>query len=134
MSETSPNQKTITVQTEAGEVIVRKMALGDYAGVLRALDKLPKAIGQITNRDKTEITNDYILGLLPELLADHMDELAGVLAAATNRDGEFFTKQLDLADTIEVFAAIFELNDYTRVVNVVKKLMAARQPKKPDSV
>lgn len=112
---------------------MRKMALGDYAGVLRALDKLPKAIAEITKRDDKDITNDYILSILPQLLADHLDELAAILATATDRDAEFFTKELDLAEAVEVFAAIFELNDYSKVATVVKKLMAARQPKNPAS-
>lgn len=133
MSNISQDSKTIIISTEAGDVTVRKMALGDYAGVLRALDKLPKAIADITKKDNSEITTEYILSILPTLVADHLDELAGVLAAATDKDADFFITKLDLAESVEVFAAIFQLNDYSKVVNVVKKLMAARQPKAPVS-
>lgn len=133
MSTTSPDPKTIIVQAEAGDVTVRKLALGDYAGILRALDKLPKAIGEIVKKDDKDLTSEYILSILPGLLADNMDELAALLACATDRDKEFFLTQLDLADGMEVFAAIFELNDYSKVAGVVKKLMAARQPKNPVS-
>lgn len=130
MSETTKvDSRTVIVHAEAGDVIVRKLALGDYAAVLRALDTLPGALGEIFKKDKADITNEYLLSLLPTIIADHLQEFAGILAAATDRDSEFFVKELDLAETLEVFDAAFELNDYSQIANIVKKLMAGRRTK-----
>lgn len=124
------DSKTITVSTESGEVIVRKLALGDYAALLRALDKLPKQLADIAKRDKKDLTTDFIIGQLPTLAADSLPELAGVVAAATDKDQDFMVG-LDLADFADVVVAVFELNDYTRVVAAVKKVMALKQPRQP---
>ncbi len=117
------DSKTIVVQTELGEVLVHKMALGDYAQLLRAIDKLPTLLGDIIKRDKKDLTTELILKELPGIAADALPELAGVIAASTDKDGEFIAK-LDLPDVMDVLDAALELNDLSRVVNAIKKIQA----------
>lgn len=120
------NSKTITINTEGGDVVVRKLALGDYAALLRALKKLPAELGQfVQGTDKKELQNmDVILAALPTIIADAIPEFCAVLAAATDKEADFFINELDLADGIDVLGAALQLNDYNRIFNSVKKLMA----------
>lgn len=124
------NSKTQTVSTENGPVVVKKLALGDYANLLRALDKLPKHISDIAKRDKGDLTTDKIIGELPTIAADSLPELAGVIAAATDKEADFILA-LDLGDVADVMVAAFELNDYSKVTAAIKKIQALRKPKSP---
>lgn len=125
------NSKTLTVQTENGPVVVRKLALGDYAELLRALKKLPSELGKAVEdkNDKDLTTNATLYAMMTDIIADSIPEFCDVLAVATDKDSKFFIEG-DLADALEVFAAVLELNDYSRIANTVKKLMA-RKPADP---
>lgn len=122
------NSKTIKVQTEGGEVVVRKLALGDYAALLRALKKLPTEVGKFIEGNKAEDLkdNETLFKHLPTIIADAIPEFAEVLAVASDKDAKFYLEG-DLADAFDVFAAALELNDYSRIVSTLKK-MTARKP------
>lgn len=123
------NSKTIVVPTSEGDVTVKKLALGDYAQVLRSLNQLPAKLADITKKDKSELTTEYILEILPGMLADGLPEIAGILAAATDKDADFIL-QLDLADVMDITAGALELNDVARIVQSIKKIQA-RSSSKP---
>lgn len=109
-------------------VEVRKMALNDYAELLRALDKLPKQIGQIIGDDKVDFKNmesAEILTLLPAILADSWSDIVALIAVPTDHDAATLGT-LDGPDAVDVIVAIFELNDFPRIVASVKKLAALR--------
>lgn len=122
--------KTITVTTESGDVVVRKLALGDYAELLRALKKLPAELGKFLDGRETDELKDMdlraMLPHLPEIIADAVPEFAEVLAVPTDKDAEYFLAG-DLADAVDVFVAVIELNDFSRVVKSIKKLTARKQ-------
>lgn len=112
------------------EVTVRRLALGDYAELLRAVKKLPQELTQfIDDSPESDLKDldlkEFIPRFLP-MLADSWDELAAVLAVPTDRDAEFFLKEVDLPDGLEVLTTALELNNYKRVVNAVKKLTARK--------
>ena len=121
--------KTIEVQTSAGPVVVKKLAMQDYAELLRALKKLPAALGDfIGGNSKEELQDTAKLGeVLPTIIADAVPEFCAVLAVCTDKDAEFHLKELDLADNVDVFAAALQLNDYQRIIAAVKKIMAPSQ-------
>lgn len=122
------DSNTISVETELGVVEVRKMALNDYAELLRALDKLPKQIGQIIGDDKVDFKNmesAEILTLLPAILADSWSDIVALIAVPTDHDAATLGT-LDGPDAVDVIVAIFELNDFPRIVASVKKLAALR--------
>lgn len=122
------NSKTITVKTEGGDVVVRKLALGDYAALLHALKKLPTEIGKFVQGNSADALsdNEVLFANLPGIIADAIPEFAEVLAVTSDKDAQYFLEG-DLADAIEVFAAAMQLNDYSRIVNTLKK-MTARKP------
>jgi hypothetical protein len=121
--------KTIEVNTSAGPVVVKKLAMQDYAELLRTLKTLPKQLGDfIGGTSKEDLSNNEVLfAKLPEIIADSLPEFCAVLAVASDKDAEFHLKQLDLADNIDVLAAELELNDYKRIVAAVKKIMGPGQ-------
>lgn len=119
------DRKTTIVATELGDVTVKKLALGDYAELLVLLGKLPKSLGDLLNQPEGSLTNEYLISMLPAIIAESLPEVAAILALTTDKDSEFIM-QLDLAETTDIFAAAYELNDYTRVVANVKKVMARR--------
>lgn len=117
----------ITVSTEFGDVEVHKMPLSDYAELLRALDKLPKKIGDIVGKDTDLKSMDTtaVLQLIPGILADSWGDIAALIAVPTDKDAAFLLK-LDGADSLDVIDAILELNDFVRIANAVKKMLARR--------
>ncbi len=120
--------KTIEVQTSAGPVVVKKLAMQDYAELLRALKKLPQQLGDfIGGNSKEELkSTEFLLANLPSIIADALPEFCAVLATASDKDADFHLKELDLADNIEVLSAALQLNDYQRIIAAVKKIMAPR--------
>ena len=52
------DSKTITVSTEGGDVVVRKLALAEYAALLRALKKLPSEFGKFIEGNDSEALKD----------------------------------------------------------------------------
>lgn len=120
---------TIIVTTEFGDVTVHKMPLSDYADLLKALDNVPKSLlGFFNEMDSEKLKSmeaiDYAL-YLPGLLASSWNDLVAVIAVPTDKDAAFMAK-LDLADAVDVVAALLELNDVPRIIAAVKKMLALR--------
>lgn len=130
------DSNTTTVSTELGDVVVRKMALNDYAELLRALDKLPKKFGELVGDSKLDfknMDNSAFLAMAPGLIADSWSDLVALIAVPTDKSAEELGV-LDGPDAVDVIVAIFELNDFARIVASVKKLLALRAkiaPNKP---
>lgn len=127
------NQNTTqTVSTELGDVVCHRLVFGDYAQLLRALDKLPKLVANFIyeKEGKTEFQSSEVLAALPAIMAEALPELAAVLASATDKDADFVCK-LDLADVVDLAEGILEVNDFDRIANSIKKLMALRAKAKP---
>lgn len=111
---------TKIVETGAGPVEVKKLALYDYSEFFRALKKLPAEIGKFGDMDKSKV-----LEVFPELIAESSGDFVGILAVVTDKDEKFFeSREFDLADALEIVDVALELNDYAKIVNSVKKIMA----------
>lgn len=126
------NSKTLTVKTEGGDVVVRKLALGDYAALLRALKKLPTEVGKFVEGNSAESLQDngVLMANLPAIIADAIPEAAEVLAIVSDKDTQFYL-DADLADCIDVFGAALELNDYNRITASIKKVTARKPAEAP---
>lgn len=121
------NSNELTVNTELGDVVVHKMPLADYAELLRALSNLPKNLGNILGDDidTKNMANSEFLQKLPAILADSWGDIGSILAVPTDKDAAFLL-QLSGADAFDVIDAIFQLNDFARIVSTVKKMLARR--------
>lgn len=130
-------KKTLTINTEAGPVEVHKLALYDYADLLRALKKLPKEFGKFIEGNSADDlkSNETLFAIMPTLVADALPEFCAVLSCCTDKDAQFHGKELDLADNLEIMAAALSLNDYQRIVGAIKKIMAPKpQPVEAETV
>lgn len=118
--------KTIEVQTSAGPVVVKKLAMQDYAELLRSLKQLPQELGNFVQGTSKEdlAKNETIFAELPGIVANALPEFCAVLAVTSDKDAEFHLNELDLADNIDVLVAALQLNDYKRIAASIKKIMA----------
>jgi hypothetical protein len=121
-------EKVVTVETDAGPVQVRKLALYDYAELLRALKKLPQEVGKFIESNSAEDlkNNETLFAVMPGLVADALPEFCAVLSCCTDKDADFHGRELDLADNLEILAAALSLNDYQKIMGAIKKIRAPR--------
>lgn len=122
--------KTVEVQTEElGAVVVHKLTLGDYAELLKSIKtlgaKIQELIGGKTLDELSKMKNEDFIKMAPSLIADAFPEMVSALSRCTDKSVEDIQK-LDLSDALDVVAAAIELNDYSKVIEKVKKLMARR--------
>ncbi len=118
---------SITVKSGAGDVVVKKLALKDYAEFIRALRSLPGGLAELFKSGKDVQDMAVLFEELPEILAESFPDFVNILAVATDKDAEFFNSDdFDLADGIDVVEAALRLNDYQRVVASVKKIMGRK--------
>lgn len=121
-------EKSKVISTGAGDVTVRKLALYDYAEFIRALRKLPGELADLFKSGKDIGNMAVLFEELPEMVADSWDDFVAIIAVGTDKDAEFFkSPDLDGADALDIIDGLLELNDYQRIVNTVKKIMARRQ-------
>lgn len=119
-------ENTVTIQTEQGDVVVKKLALAEYAELIRALRKLPGELAQLFQSGKDVSEMSVLFAELPEIVADSFPDFVAILAAGCDKDEEFINK-LDLADALEIIEAILTINNYQKIVATVKKIMARGQ-------
>lgn len=123
-------EKTRLIQTGAGPVVVKKLALYDYSEFIRSLQSLPKEFGTLFSKTDNKQLKDtsYILSILPTMLSDSFEDFVRIVSVVTDKDVEFFKDpDLDMADVIDIVATALELNDYQRIVSSVKKIAALRR-------
>lgn len=115
--------KEVIVKLDSGQVAVKKMPLGKYAEVFSALKELPKTVGQV---DFKELSNEEFIAQIPKILATALPEFAKVLSIATDVP-EKQIMEMGLDEFTELFAAVVQVNNFEKVADNVKKIMA-RQP------
>lgn len=122
---------TIEVQTEVlGVVKVRKLALKEYAGLLKVFTSLFPKFQALVGDNAADMKNEDFIALLPVLIDDAFPELMGLVAGVTDKSADEVEK-LDLGELIDIVAAALELNNFERVVSSVKKIMALRRASAP---
>lgn len=130
-------ENTLIIETSIGPVTVRKLALNDYAELLKMLQELPKKFGAFIEGKSTDDLKDNatIYAALPELLADSLPEFCRLIAFVSDKSADELTL-IDLADAVDLIAGILELNDYQRVVASIKKIAAltSSKSKTPDLI
>lgn len=118
------NPKKKTLHIEGKEVVVEKLPLRRIAEVFKALDELPKKIGQV---DYQNLTTEKFLEILPGIIGDVLPEVARIISIGSSLTEEEVLDVYGLAEAIEVLTTIFEVNDFSKVVENVKKLMARQK-------
>jgi hypothetical protein len=121
------NQKSITVEVNGKDIVVEKLPLRKIAEVFKVLQDLPKIFNErFADQDLSKIPNDQIVAMLPSIIGDALPEVAKLIAVATPLEENEVLDELGLNEAIELLVAIFQVNDFSKVVDNVKKLTARR--------
>lgn len=109
---------TIKVKLDTGEVEIKKLPLGRYAELLKAIKELPKSIKSLEGK-----SNDQIFEVLPSLIGESLPDVVNLLTIATP-----FTKEqieaMGLDEVVRVVVAVIEVNNYREVFENLKKVAA----------
>jgi hypothetical protein len=110
--------KSITVELETGAIEIKRLPLGKYADLLKALETLP---GQLAGF--TDLKSDDLLSKLPAIIGNSLPEVMKIISIAADLP-EIEVAQLDLDETIQILLAIFEVNKVQKIADSIKKLTA----------
>lgn len=116
--------KSIKVKFADREIEVKKLPLGRYAELMRAIKELPKTLGGVD-----ALSENDIFERLPELIASSLPDAINILVIATDLTELELREEGGLDDAIRVLVAVIEVNNYKEVYESVKKVVA-RQPAK----
>jgi hypothetical protein len=127
------NRSSITLKINGKDVVIEKLPLRRIAEVFKALEKLPsKFADKVGGGDMTSIPNNKVLEMLPELISESLPEVAKLISVASPLSEEEVLDELGLAEAMDVLTVIFKVNDFSKVVDNVKKLLA-RKPEANDN-
>lgn len=119
--------KTITINEQ--EVEIKKMAVGQFAKLMLAIEKLPDIVlKNFSLEDAQKLDINSLLVKLPPVLASSQDELFKVVEVASGIKKKDI-EELDFEEFFDVIAAVFELNNFNAIVAKVKKLKQVLQSK-----
>lgn len=107
--------KQIEVKLDDRTLVVKKLPLGKYAELLKALHNLPKHINGLDG-----LSNEQILPRVPTILAESLPDVIAIFTIATDLKKEE-VEALGLDEATDVFMAIFEVNNYQAVFEKIKK-------------
>jgi len=120
--------KQIEVKIENRTLVVKKLPLGRYAELLKALQNLPKHINGLDG-----LSNDQIIPKIPTILAESLPDVIALFTIATDLKKEE-VEEMGLDEATDVFLAIIEVNNYQAVFEKIKKtfgsLTASKQATK----
>lgn len=114
--------KSIMITVDEQEFEIKKMAVGQFAQLMLAVEKLPSIL--MENFNLEEIDNldiNMLLTKLPPLLASSQEELFKVISVASGLSVNDIRK-LDFVEILDVIIAILELNKFKAIVNKIKNL------------
>lgn len=114
----STMQKSIIVQLDARKLEVKKLPLGKYAELLKAVRKLAK---NISGLDK--MNNDQLFEMVPTLISENLPDAIALIVIATDLTAEE-AEAIGLDEAVDIVLAVVEVNKYKLIFEKVKKAMA----------
>lgn len=111
-------QKTITITLDDKEIEVKKLPIGEYAGILKAIQELPKQLKTIEN-----LNSQTILETLPLLIGSCLPDVVRIVSIAVKLP-EKEVSEMGLAEILKLVEAIYTVNNYTDVYEMLKKALA----------
>ena len=120
--------KQIVIDTENRKVIVKKLPLGKYVELLKAIKELPKHVEGLQGAD-----NSTILQKLPEIIAVSLPAFVGIITIATDLTPEE-VNDMGLDEVVDVVLAIIEVNKYKEVFDKIKKAVARQENKEVEKL
>jgi len=112
------HSKSKTIIINGKKVVLKKLALGKYAAILKAFKKLPEKLGQFG-----AVSNEKIIAALPLMISDSLPELLQILSIASNIPVKELEEEYGLDDTTMLLQGIFEVNDFALVKKNIQRLL-----------
>lgn len=108
--------KTITINGK--DIVLKKLPLGKYAAILKAMKKLPEKLGKFG-----EISNEKVIALLPSMISDSLPELLQILSIASDIPVKELEDDYGLDDVTLLLQGIFDVNDFALVKKNIQNLL-----------
>jgi hypothetical protein len=109
-------EKTITINDK--NIVVKKLPLKRYADVLSAFQSLPKHLDLFKGKNEEQLA-----AILPELISVAYPDVINVVHVVTEVPNEEI-ENWGLDDLAMVVEAFFEVNNYSFVYQMIKKMTA----------
>lgn len=122
------------IELQGEKIIIRKLALEDYATLLKKLAEAKTSIKVIF--EMGEVTREKIVNALPELLGGALPQLIDILSFASEIPADKFKRSDEkdyygLPEAVEILKAILEVNDFDGIKkNISDILKTVRTTKK----
>ncbi len=110
-----------TIKLEHRELIVKKLPLGKYAELLKALEKLPLQFNSLSG-----LKNEQLIPKIPSLIGECFPDIVKLFTIATDLTPEECENTIGLSEATDVFMAIIEVNDYKSIFEKIKKNFGSR--------
>jgi len=109
--------KSIEIKINEKFYTVKTLPIGRYAEILDVLNKLPEIFSTINAVSKEEV-----LKVLPKVTKDALPELIKVISIGSGVEENVISEEMGLIDIAELFVAIWDVNDFTKLGNVLGRL------------
>lgn len=109
-----------TVKLEHRELIVKKLPLAKYAELLKAFEKLPLEINNLSG-----LENKDLIPRIPAIIGNCYPDIQKLFIIATDLTVDEVDK-IGLAEAVDIFLAIYEVNDYRSIYEKIKKNFTAQ--------
>lgn len=106
------------VQLSQSSIEINKLPLKKYVDVFNALGKLPEEVSDMAGK-----SNDELFTNLPVLVAKFLPQIVSILSVATPLT-EDEINELGLDEVSELIVAVIQVNNFGKVADNVKKMMA----------
>lgn len=115
--------KTLTINDK--KITVKKLPLRKIISLLEAVGKLPQEIGDIDQKNASEIVSN--LGII---IASSLPKFVDVIVKAVDQQDvtpEFILDECDFNDALDLIIAILEVNNVAGILQRLKKIKALNQ-------
>jgi hypothetical protein len=116
------------VKIDNKEYKIEKLALGKYAELLEALDKIPEQLNAIGT-----ISEENIIKALPKMLKEALPELLEIVSLGSGIPKETMEKEFGLNDFAKVVKAIFEVNEFDELGKLLGATLKGRKEIAPET-
>ena len=118
-------KKSIEVKLDDKKIEVKKLPLRKYAELLGAIQELPKHVGAIGG-----LTPEQVIEKLPFLVTVAYPDIVSIVQVATDLPKEEI-EELGLDELTDIAVAFFEINNYAKVFENIKKISARSTTAQP---
>lgn len=118
------------IDVNGKQVTIDKLPLKRYAELLAAVQELPQHVELFKGKTESDL-----LQMLPELVTTAYPDVSRVIQVVTQLSQEEVDK-MGLDDLVAILEAFFEVNNYSKIYEAIKKVMTRTgnlTPKLPET-